>query len=233
MSPPVPPATRTTRAPRKQRATRPMILETARRIARAEGWPAVTIRRVADALGYTSPLIYEHFRDKGDALAAILHEGFDALAAALAEAAAGPLDPADPDAYAHALAGAYLAFARREPAVYQLMNGMGGVAVDPAETARGAALTCGVAVGALERWAAAAGVRLPDPLEATEVLWCALHGVTCLAIAGRLDAHQHAHQQAAGDAHAGDDAGAGADAHTDALVHHAIRALLAGWRAHH
>lgn len=201
-----------------------MILDTARRIAAAEGWSAVTIRRVASALGYTSPLIYEHFRDKGDALAAVLHEGFDALVAELAAAAAAPLDPAAPDEYVHALAETYFAFARREPAVYQLMNGMGGVAVDPVDTARGAELTGGIAVDALRRWSGAAGVRLPDPLEATEVLWCALHGITCLAIIGRLD---DVHQQAAGDASVGYDA----DAHTDALLHQAVRALLAGWRA--
>jgi AcrR family transcriptional regulator len=217
------------RPARKQRATRPMILDAARRIARADGWPAVTIRRVADDLGYTSPLIYEHFRDKGDALAAILHEGFGALAADMAAAAARPVDPADPDAYALGVAEAYLAFARRDPAVYQLMNGMGGVSLDPAETVRGAHLTCEVGVGALESWAQAAGVRFPDALAATEVLWCALHGVTCLAIAGRLDA---AHQSGPAGGAPAEDAPAD-DAHADALLRRATHTLLAGWRAAH
>lgn len=211
----------TAAAPRRrrtQRATRAMILDATRAIARADGWPAVTIRRVADELGYTSPLIYEHFRDKADALAAVVHEGFAALAAVLAAAAARPLDPAAPDAYVRAVADAYVAFAHREPAVYQLMHGMGGVVLDPAETARGAALVCDVAVGALETWVAAVGVRLPDPLAATEVLWCALHGATCLALAGRL----------------GSAAGAPPEdglAHADALRRHAVDVLLAGWRA--
>ncbi|GJG88857.1 hypothetical protein tb265_40380 [Gemmatimonadetes bacterium T265] len=211
---------------RKQRATRPMILDAARRIARAEGWAAVTIRRVAEALGYTSPLIYEHFRDKDDALTAILHEGFGTLAAALAAAATRAADPADPDAYALAVAHAYAAFARAEPAMYQLMHGMGGVALDPAETARGAGVVCEVAVGAVQQWAAAAGVRLPDPLAATEVLWCTLHGVTCLALVGRL--HGVADVSDGGAVNGG---ALNAGARADRLLDRAVRDLLAGWRA--
>ncbi len=199
------------RKQRKQRATPAMILDAARQIARAEGWHAVTIRRVADALGYASPLLYEHFRDKEDMLTGVLHEGFGALAAAMAAAAARPADRADPDAYALGVAAAYLGFARRDPAVYRLMNGMGGVPLDSAATRQGAALTCEIGVGAVQTWAAAAGVRVPDPLAATEVLWCAMHGVTCLALAGRLDAP--------------------GDAYADALLNDAVGALLAGWRA--
>ncbi len=203
----------TARKPRKQRATPAMILDAARQIARAEGWHAVTIRRVADGLGYASPLLYEHFRDKEDMLTGVLHEGFGALAAAMAAAAARPVDPAGPDAYALGVAAAYLGFARRDPAVYRLMNGMGGVPLDPAGTRQGAALTCEIGAGAVQTWAAAAGVRVPDPLAATEVLWCAMHGVTCLALAGRLDAP--------------------GDAYAAALLDHAVGALLAGWRATH
>ena len=196
---------------RKQRATPAMILDAARRIARADGWPAVTIRRVADALGYSSPLLYEHFRDKEGMLTAVLHEGFRTLAEGMAAAAARPLDPADRDDYALGVAAAYLEFARRDPVVYRLMNGMAGVPLDPAATMQGAALTCEIGVGAVRLWAAATGVRLPDPLAATEVLWCAMHGVTCLGLAGRLDVP--------------------GDAYADAMLNDAVGALLAGWRA--
>jgi len=44
------------------------------------GWKAVTIRAVAQQLGYTSPLLYEHFRDKQEILTEIAIEGQAALA---------------------------------------------------------------------------------------------------------------------------------------------------------
>jgi AcrR family transcriptional regulator len=49
-------------------AGREQILAAARAIGVRQGWAAVTIRSVAHELGYTSPLLYEHFRDKEDLL---------------------------------------------------------------------------------------------------------------------------------------------------------------------
>ena len=44
------------------------------------GWKAVTIRAVAQKLRYTSPLLYEHFRDKQEILTELAIEGQTALA---------------------------------------------------------------------------------------------------------------------------------------------------------
>jgi AcrR family transcriptional regulator len=44
------------------------------------GWKAVTIRAVAQQLGYTSPLLYEHFRDKQELLTELATGGQAALA---------------------------------------------------------------------------------------------------------------------------------------------------------
>lgn len=40
-----------------------------------EGWKAVTIRAVARMLGYTAPLLYEHFHDKREILTQRAIEG--------------------------------------------------------------------------------------------------------------------------------------------------------------
>jgi AcrR family transcriptional regulator len=44
------------------------------------GWKAVTIRAVAQQLGYTSPLLYEHFQDKQEILTELAMEGQVVLA---------------------------------------------------------------------------------------------------------------------------------------------------------
>jgi AcrR family transcriptional regulator len=48
------------------------------------GWKAVTIRAVAQQLGYTSPLLYEHFQDKEEILTELAIEGQLSLAKDLA-----------------------------------------------------------------------------------------------------------------------------------------------------
>ena len=53
---------------------REQILAAARAIGARKGWSAVTIRSVAQELGYRSPLLYEHFRDKEDLLTQIAVE---------------------------------------------------------------------------------------------------------------------------------------------------------------
>ena len=61
-------------------AGRPEILAAARSIGIRMGWKAVTIRAVAHQLGYTSPLLYEHFRDKQEILTELAIESQAALA---------------------------------------------------------------------------------------------------------------------------------------------------------
>ncbi|WP_216329771.1 TetR family transcriptional regulator, partial [Deinococcus aestuarii] len=46
------------RRARHKQATREGILQAALTIGEQEGWAAVTIRRIADAVEYTSPIIY-------------------------------------------------------------------------------------------------------------------------------------------------------------------------------
>src|SRR4051794_14668557 len=55
----------------------------------------VSIRAVADAVGVTPPAIYLHFEDKNDLIAAVVVDVFDALDAAMVQAAAssnGPME---------------------------------------------------------------------------------------------------------------------------------------------
>ena len=54
------------RRQKEKEATRKSIMDTALNIAVAEGWNAVTIRRIADAIEYTPPIVYEHFKNKED-----------------------------------------------------------------------------------------------------------------------------------------------------------------------
>ncbi|MDR1416635.1 MAG: TetR/AcrR family transcriptional regulator, partial [Prevotellaceae bacterium] len=54
------------RRQKEREATRKSIMDTALNIAIAEGWNAVTIRRIADTIEYTPPIVYEHFKNKED-----------------------------------------------------------------------------------------------------------------------------------------------------------------------
>src|ERR1700735_5061994 len=62
---------------------RQQILDAARGIAEADGGTAVTSRRLADAIGYTQPVLYGHFPGgKTEIMRTVALAGFAELAAA-------------------------------------------------------------------------------------------------------------------------------------------------------
>ncbi|GAB2566623.1 TetR family transcriptional regulator [Paractinoplanes abujensis] len=167
----------------RERAVRErLILATARELAEQQGWDAVTTRRLAERIEYSQPVLYSHFRGKREIIGAVALEGAAELAAALRAATAA----ADgPRARVAALAGAYLDFAARHPAVYDAMFQLdGGLAFAVEETPEPlkdafAAL--------LESLGEVAGEGVHPGLF-TEVFWSALHGLATLTRAGRLPA---------------------------------------------
>lgn len=67
---------------RKQRdreKVRDNIMKAAIKIANVEGWQSVTIRKIADSIEYTPPIVYEHFENKEDLFKELVLFGFSIL----------------------------------------------------------------------------------------------------------------------------------------------------------
>jgi AcrR family transcriptional regulator len=89
------------------------IVAAARELAEAEGWDAVTTRRLAALIEYSQPVLYSHFPGGKDAImTAAALEGFAELATALSAARDGGLA---------GVARAYVEFADAKPALYDAM----------------------------------------------------------------------------------------------------------------
>jgi AcrR family transcriptional regulator len=163
----------------RQRAERhQLIIDTAREIAEAQGWDAVTVRRLADAIEYSQPVLYSHFANRDAIVAAVAVQGCAELAEQsrrLREAASTP------EQALTAVAGGYLDFARRNPALYDAMFTQkvdlvfGPGAPQPLQDAFG------------ELAAVFAPFAGDSDVETfTEVGWSALHGLVTLEQDGRL-----------------------------------------------
>src|SRR6478736_4198606 len=72
--------TRQERKERERAQRRQVIVSAARELAEAEGWEAVTTRRLADRVEYSQPVLYSHFAGKDAIMAAVAVEGFAELA---------------------------------------------------------------------------------------------------------------------------------------------------------
>src|SRR6185437_510078 len=171
--------TRQERRERERAQRRQVIVNAARELAEAEGWEAVTTRRLADAIEYSQPVLYSHFEGKDAIVSAVALEGFGELAAVLHDARerAG-----SPRAEPRAVASAYLEFARANPALYEAMFTL-RVDLTFAGSDTPAPLHAGFAE-LREALAPLAGDR--DAETFTEVAWSGLHGLATLSQAGRL-----------------------------------------------
>ncbi len=169
------------RRERERQQTRTRLLQAARRIAAEDGWNAVTIRRIADELEYTPPILYQHFSSKESLLIELMLVGFVELTDQLNVAAQAPAQQR-----LAAMAVAYWTFAFASPELYQAMNGMDGVPFGTAETPTEAKTAFRTFRSALQGIAQARGAELVDPAGAADTIWAFLHGYVSLAMAGRV-----------------------------------------------
>ncbi|MFE7413489.1 TetR/AcrR family transcriptional regulator [Streptomyces laurentii] len=165
----------------RERAERErLIVATARELAEQQGWDAVTTRRLAERIEYSQPVLYSHFRGKREIIGAVALQGSTELAVAVRAATAAV---SGPRARVAALAHAYLAFAARNPAVYDAIFRLdGGLAFAHEDTPEPLKDAFAALLETLEE-VAGEGV---DPGLFTETFWAALHGLATLTRAGRL-----------------------------------------------
>lgn len=155
------------------------IVDRARAIAEAEGWDAVTVRRLADAIGYSQPVLYQHFPEgRGAIVAAVSRTGFADLRDAL-----GALSGQSGPAALAAAARSYVEYAGAHPAVYEAMFEMRSHTRFASDETPHELQFAFNALADLLRDSSDSQVR-------TELFWSSLHGIATLERDGRLPVAQ-------------------------------------------
>ncbi|NUY82191.1 TetR/AcrR family transcriptional regulator [Flavobacterium sp. MAH-1] len=106
---------------RQKEETRCKILEAAYRIVKAEGWQGLNMRKIADDIEYTPPVIYEHFSNKDAILMEITKKGFLQLYNELKDLKD---QISDPEELLEAMWMNFWAFAFKNREMYQVMFGV-------------------------------------------------------------------------------------------------------------
>jgi AcrR family transcriptional regulator len=171
---------------------RQKILDAAVDIVENCGPDCVTMREVAEKIGYSPTSIYLHFKDKHEMLREVVLYGFDDFAASMRSWAVGPTPLDKMRQRAHG----YLAWGIDHPGMYQLMfeSRIDLVTGQSQEPRARQSLVDGADV---MREAIDSG-QLSEPDDATMLgvaIWSGLHGVTSLAIARRVGASDNPSRQ--------------------------------------
>jgi AcrR family transcriptional regulator len=179
------------RREREKDATRRKILDAARELFAQQGYEAVSLRRIADAIEYSPTAIYVHFKDKADLMKELCRQDFESFAEEVRQFA-GVADPVERIQRSGRL---YIRFAIEHPNHFRLMfmtkpipelveldeqemdaQGRG----DPNRDAYAFLMQC------VEEAVTQGRIReelQDDPELVAQILWASLHGVASLQIA--------------------------------------------------
>jgi len=109
------------RIARVKEETRLNILDAALDIVKEEGWNSLSMRKIADKIEYTAPIIYEYFANKEGILLELTRKGYIILAGEVRTALSKHDNSAD---QLEAMWIAYWNFAFKYKELYQLMYGV-------------------------------------------------------------------------------------------------------------
>jgi AcrR family transcriptional regulator len=166
------------RREREKQAVRTKILDAARELFIDQGYEAVTMRKIAQAIEYSPTAIYLHFRDKKAVMDAICDADFLKLATRFRRIA----EIADPIERLRAAGFAYADFAMKHPNHYRLMFMTPHPPHDPQTSA--------IDVGnrdedayAFVLWTATEAIaqgrireEISDPQLLAQMVWSSIHG---------------------------------------------------------
>lgn len=167
---------------------RRLILDHTRHLLVADGYDALSMRKIARAVGCSATSIYLHFESKDALTHALIDEGMGRLHAVLSDTAGRHPDPAD---RLDGLCRGYVRFGLDNPEYYQVMFQLHPerMARYPAENYRRARRNVELFGETLAEGAGAGTLRVPatSPDVAAAALWTALHGLVSLLLAERVD----------------------------------------------
>lgn len=179
----------TTRRKAAPEDTRQRILDEASRLIALQGAEALTMRRLSEAIGTSTIVLYTHFRDKSAIVDELYGEGFDRLRADLVAV------PRDADAleYVRQLGRAYRRSAVSNPVHYQIMFSrcVPGFVPSAAAMARSEAAFA-VLAAAVSRAMHEQRIASGNAKQVAALLWGSLHGLISLELFGYLPARPSA-----------------------------------------
>lgn len=163
------------------------ILDTARHLLVQEGYQALSMRKIADAIGYSATSIYLYFDSKDALLHALIHEGMMQLRDQLRQTAAQ--HPESAVRRLRALCRCFVEFGLDNPEYYEIMFQLRPERMEryPPEKYREARQNLDFFARALEQGVDDGIFEVPDVQVSASTVWASLHGTISLLLADRID----------------------------------------------
>jgi AcrR family transcriptional regulator len=160
------------------------ILQAAWQLVEKEGWQSLSIRKIADAIEYSAPVIYDHFANKEAIMLEFTKRGFQQLNEQLIKAKE---KFANPEQQIEAIAYAYWKFAFTHKEYYQLMFGLGMPGCETVKQIPEMASFTEIVLGPIRDMLSTSKNAGGDPFLKLQTYWSTLHGLISINMLGKDD----------------------------------------------
>lgn len=165
------------RKERQRKEVRESILEAAWKVVNEDGWQSLSIRKIADAIEYSVPVVYDHFENKEAILSEFNRQGFKLLGDKLKEAKESC---SGADKQLEAIAFAYWDFAFEHKEYYQLMYGLGMPSCESLTQVPELMAFIGVIHSTIEQLLKEGTTAEPNVWMKVHSFWSMLHGLVSI-----------------------------------------------------
>ena len=167
---------------RQKEEVRSSILKAAWQLVEKDGWQALSVRKIAEAIEYSVPVIYDHFQNKEAILLEFTREGFRILNERLEKAR---LKFADPARQLEAIAYAYWHFAFENTEYYKLMYGLGMPSCEMVHQIAELKTFTELIMCSLKEMISNSNKKDVDPYLKFRTFWSLLHGLISINLFGK------------------------------------------------
>ncbi|MCW3105577.1 MAG: TetR family transcriptional regulator [Segetibacter sp.] len=167
---------------RQKEEVRSSILKAAWQLVEKEGWQSLSMRKIAEAIEYSAPVIYDHFQNKEAILLEFTREGFRILNERLEKAKSQFTDPAR---QLEAMAYAYWHFAFDNQEYYQLMYGLGMPSCEMVQEIAELSTFTEQIMSSLREMIKNSNNKQADPYLKFRTFWSMIHGLISINMMGK------------------------------------------------
>ncbi|QCR22455.1 TetR/AcrR family transcriptional regulator [Pontibacter sp. SGAir0037] len=179
------------RKKRHKEELRSSILEAAWELVVQDGWQALSIRKIAEVIEYSVPVIYDHFANKEAILLELTKQGFQHLNQELIKAKAGA---GSYEKQVEAMADAYWKFAFSQKAYYQVMYGLGIPSCEKVNQINELATFSELVLEPIHGLIASGNSPDTDPFLKLHTFWSMLHGLVSINMMGAEEGREDMNQ---------------------------------------
>jgi AcrR family transcriptional regulator len=172
---------------RQKEEVKASILQAAWALVEKEGWQSLSIRKIADAIEYSSPVIYDHFANKEAILLEFTRRGFRQLNEQLV---AAKDKFTNPEQQIEAIAYAYWKFAFNQKEYYQLMYGLGMPGCDAVKQIPELTSFTETVSAPIKEMIAKSNNAGADSFLKLHTFWSTLHGLVSINMMGKNNDHK-------------------------------------------